>query len=273
MRLQYGIVGLQCGVVNGQTCCDGRQHGEKAGKSLILMELGKNMRFLDEKVVISLFSVVVGWLLAQGTTFLKDWWAARKLRAGLLTELEDIQDQLQRVVMIHSRQLQIFAYEGMEPVAALPVHNMFFKQYFKEAFLHLNRTQRISYQLIHANLEDLNKKNEDLAKFAEESYDDLKTKPDKQKALSIIERWGDRIIVLYKTARCVCWHIAYHLRNPKSPAFDIMGPMHESYVKFEQELDQEVKLIIEKAKTLKKEDFEKIYDAKVFSNKGSNEAS
>ena len=227
---------------------------------------------MEEKVVISLISVAVGWLLAQGTAFFKDWWAARKLRTGLLTELEDIQDQLQRVVMIHSRQLQIFALKGMEPTAALPVQNMFFKQYFKETFSHLNRSQRISYQLIHANLENLNKKNEDLAKFAEESYKDLKTKPDEQKTLSIIEAWGDRVIALYKTAMDVRWHIAYHLRNPKSPAFDLMGPMHESYVKFEQELDQEVKLIIEKAKGLKKEDFERIYDAKAFSNKGPNAA-
>lgn len=193
-----------------------------------------------------------------------------ELRAGLLTELEDIQDQLQRVVLIHSRQLQIFAHKGMEPTAALPVQNMFFKQYFKEAFSHLNRSQRISYQLIHASLDNLNKKNEDLATFAEESYKDLKTKPDEQKGPSIIEVWGDRVIALYKTAQEVRWHIAYHLRNPKSPVFDLRGPLHESYVKFQQELDQEVKVIIEKAKTLKREDFERIYDEKAFSNKGPN---
>lgn len=227
---------------------------------------------MEEKVVISLFSVAVGWLLAQGTAFIKDWWAARKLRAGLLTELEDIQDQLRRVIMIHGRQLQIFALKGMELNAALPVLNMFFKQYFKEAFSHLNRSQRLSYQLIHSSLENLNKMNEGLAKFAEESYKDLKTEPDKQKTLPLFEEWGDRVVGLYKTAMDVHWHITYHLRNPKSPVLDFMGPMHESYLKFEHELDQEVKLIIEKAKILKKEDFEKIYDAKSFANRGPNAA-
>ena len=202
---------------------------------------------MEEKVVISLISVVLGWLLAQGTDFVKDWWAARKLKAGLLVELQDIQDQLQRVVMIHGRQLQIFALKGMEPSAALPVHNMFFKQYFKDAFSHLNREQRISYQLIHAALESLNKKNEELAKFFEESYKDLKLSPDDKRTLCLtIELWGDRVITLYKTAMDLRWHIAYHLDNPNSPAFDLMGPMHESYVKFEQELDDEVKTIIEK---------------------------
>lgn len=225
---------------------------------------------MEEKVVISLISVAMGWLLAQGTALLKDWWAARKLRAGLLTELEDIQDQLQRVVMIHSRQLQIFALKGMEPTAALPVPNMFFKQYFKEAFSHLNRCQRISYQLIHASLESLNKKNEDLAEFAEESYKDLRTAPDDKKTLATIEVWGERVISLYKTAMNVRWHIEYHLRHPKAPTFDLMGPMHESYVEFEHDLDQEVKGIIDKAKNLKKEDFERNYDEKAFSKRGPN---
>jgi hypothetical protein len=43
-----------------------------------------------------------------------------------------------------------------------------------------------------------------------------------------------------------------------------MGPIHESYLKFEQELDIEVKTIIEKAKTLKRDDFEKYYDEGTF---------
>ncbi|MEO0014935.1 MAG: hypothetical protein RLZZ535_3324 [Cyanobacteriota bacterium] len=225
---------------------------------------------MEEKVVISLISVTMGWLLAQGTAFFKDWWAAQKLKAELLTELEDIQDQLQRVLMIHGRQLQIFALKGMEPTAALPVQNMFFKQYFKDAFSHLNRSQRISYQLIHTNLENLNKKNQDLANFAQESYDEIKIEPHGQKTLSIIELWGDRVIALYKTARDVLWHIEYHLCNPESPSFDLMGPMHERYVKFESELEQEVKIIIEKAKMLKPEDFETIYDANTFLKKGKN---
>lgn len=224
---------------------------------------------MEEKVVISLISVALGWLLAQGTALIKDWWAARKLKTGLLTELEDIQDQLQRVVLIHSRQLQIFAHKRIEPIAALPVQNMFFKQYFKDAFSYLNRKQRISYQLIHASLESLNKMNEDLATFTEKLYEERRIKPGEEPHLSTFDAWGDRVIALYMTAMNVRWHIEYHLRNAESPAFDLMGPMHESYVKFEHELYQEVKDIIEKAKKLKKEDFEKIYDERAFSKSRS----
>lgn len=219
---------------------------------------------MDAKVLISLVSVALGWMLAQGTSLARDWWSSRKLRSGLITELEDIQDQLQRVVLIHTRQLQIYAIKGIEPTAALPIQNMFFKQYFKEAFSHLNREQRISYQLIHTTLENLNTKNEDLAKFTEESYKDLRMSPDDKKTLAIFDLWGGRVIDLYKTAMDVRWHIAYHLQNPDAPSFDLMGPMHESYVKFEQELDTEVKKILEESKNLKKEDFEKIYNGNAF---------
>ena len=221
---------------------------------------------MDAKVLISLVSVALGWLLAQGAALAKDWWAARNLRRGLLTELEDIQDQLQRVVLIHSRHLQIFALKGMEPASALPIQNMFFKQYFKEVFSHLNREQRISYQLIHASLDNLNKKNEDLARFAEDFYKEYRMTPDDKKTGAAIEVWGDRVIAIYKTAMDVRWHIAYHLRNPEAPSFDLMGPMHESYVKFEEALDAEVKTIMEQALSLEKEDFLKIYDAKAFAH-------
>jgi len=224
---------------------------------------------MNEKVLISLIAVALGWLLGQGTALAKDWWAARKLRKGLLVELEDIQDQLQRVVMIHSRHLQIFAINGMEPASSLPIHNMFFSQYFKETFSHLNREQRISYQLIHASLESLNQKTDDLTKYLGDFYKEHRKAPNPAVTKAAIDIWGDQVIAIYKTAMDVRWHIAYHLRHPEAPSFDIMGPMHESYVKFEQELDDEVKKIMEGAKGLKPEDFMKIYDPKIFAQSRS----
>lgn len=220
---------------------------------------------MDAKVLISLVSVALGWLLAQATTFVREQWIARKLRLGLLTELEDIQDQLQRVVMIHGRQLQLCAINAMEPTAALPVQNLFFTQNFKEVFSRLNRAQRISYQLIHASLERLNEQNANLAKFTEESYESLRmSSNDESRKQAVIDLWGDKVQTLYKSAMEVRWHIAYHLEHPRAPVFDYMGPMHESYVQFCQELEEEVKRIMDGAKLLTIADFQKIYDPKQF---------
>ncbi|MGR8981095.1 MAG: hypothetical protein ACU84H_13515 [Gammaproteobacteria bacterium] len=188
----------------------------------------------------------------------------KKLSKGLLNELEDINDQLNRVIKIHSRQLQIFSLKGMEAITSLPIQNFFFKHYFKDAFPHLNREQRISYQLIHASLEELNRKNEDLYKFVDQYHSEVILSPNDDKTLQIINSWGDRVIVLYKTAVEVRWHILYHLKNSNYPTFDFMGPMHESCVKFCRELDENVKVIIEEGKTLKRKDFETIYDPSKF---------
>jgi hypothetical protein len=221
---------------------------------------------MDTKVLISLVSVALGWALAQGTALAKDWLAARKLRAGLLTELEDIQAQLERVLMIHMRHLQIVTLKGMEPSSSLPVHNMFFRQYFKEAFSFLNREQRLSYQLIHTSLENLNKKTADLADHAENFYKDHQTENNPEKAKVAIAVWGEKVKVIYKTIMDIRWHIDYHLRYAEAPVFDLMGPMHESYVKFVHEVEEELKKILETAETLKRQDFETIYDKDAFAN-------
>lgn len=214
---------------------------------------------MEDKVVISLISVAAGWLLAQCTTLIRDWWSAKKLRNGLLTELEDIDEQLRRVILIHSRQLQIFALNGIEPTASLPVQNLFFKQYFKDAFSHLERQQRISYQLIHGSLDVLNKRNEELAAFADRLFDEHMTKPEERGLPPVHKAWGDRVTVLFKMAKNLRWHIAYHLDNPAYPELDYQGEVHKSYLKFQHKIDQEIKDIIENAKKLNRDDFEKYY--------------
>ena len=222
------------------------------------------MKFLDEKVLIPLIFVVLGWVLAQGTAMVKDWWTTWKLKRGLLHELEDIKEQMCRVVLIYERKIQIFSHKAIEPSASIEIHNYFFKQYYKEVFARLNRSQRLSYQLIHGCLDNLNKMNEDLGKFIVETYKEIKTTKDIDVISGDFDSYGDRVVAIYKSAMELKWHIDYHLNNPKNPKLDNMGPMHESYLKFQAELHKRVQEIIEKAKKLKKEDFHKIYDPGFF---------
>lgn len=226
---------------------------------------------MEEKIIVVFIAIIVSWLFAQTTEYVKSWWRGKTTKNGLVTELHDIQNQLQRVVLTHTRQLQVVALNGMEPSSSLPVPNMFYKQYFKDAFAHLNQEQRISYQLIHSSLESLNKQNEALVQFFEESYKGLCITPSNERQTAIIKVWGDRVIALYKNAMAIRWHIDYHLKNQDSPAFDIMGLMHESYVQFQQDLDQDVKDIIKKAKeNLTIKDFDIIYDEKMFEHNRNN---
>lgn len=170
-----------------------------------------------DKVIIALVSVVVGWLLAQGTAFAKDWWQSRKLKNGLEVELEDIREHMNRAAMLFARQLQIYALKGIEPSSTLPISNYFFKQYYKDAFSRLNRSQRLSYQLIHASLESFNKQNEGFLKFTEEVYRKFKWRKDEVELQNLLEIWGDQIVVLYKNVKEILWHIEYHLQHREYP--------------------------------------------------------
>jgi len=150
-----------------------------------------------DKELVSIFSFIFGWLISQLTLLAKYKWKQRKLKIGLLTELQDVRDILQRSVNIYGRLLQAIAKDGVDPTTALPVPNMFFQQYFKEAFGELSREQRISYQLIHALLDSLNKKNEDLAAFLKQHYEDLKYS-DLRTTARLRAEWKERVILLYK---------------------------------------------------------------------------
>lgn len=220
---------------------------------------------MDEKIIVALVAIIVSWLFAQVTEYVKYKWAGKKTTKGLIIELLDIQNQLQRIRVSGARQLQVASLKGMEPSSSLPIANMFYTQYFKDAFAHLNQEQRISYQLIHSSLENLNTSNISLIQFFEESYKDLCISPDEERKEAIIKVWKDRVIALYKNTMIIRWHIDYHLNNQDSPSFDIKGAMHESYVKFLSDLDKDVKEIMKNAKDkLNIKDFEVIYDKTMF---------
>lgn len=115
--------------------------------------------------------------------------------------------------MAHARQIQIYALGGIEGTAQLPIFNTYFKHSFKEAFSHLSRSQRISYQLIHATADVLNEKNQELTTFTLTAIDKLRNEKDKEIHSNILEAWGERVIALYKTVMEIKWHIAYHLKK------------------------------------------------------------
>lgn len=232
-----------------------------------MQRLGVNFEGLlasvDAKVLISLVSVIIGWILAQATSIAKDLWASRTLRRGLLLELEDIQNQLHRLELLHARQLQVYALKGIEPNAGLPIPHMFFEQYFKDAFTFLNREQRLSYQLIHGALDNLNKKSEGLVVRGSELVSALSVADDKS-ANKCLAEWRKEVTEIYKAVRVLRWHITYHLSNRKTPKLDLLGPMHKSYLELLEQLDADVKAIIEQARSLKREDLEAIYRERDF---------
>ncbi len=221
--------------------------------------------YLDNRVVIALIAVVIGWALAQGTVLVRDFYRSWRLKRALLEELEDLREQLERVVISYRRQLQVYALNGIEPAIPNALPNLFFKQYYKDVFYDLNRQQRLSFQLIYGTIDSLNEGNREISNFIRATSEKLKElKKNKDEFDSTVEDWGNRVKALYYMARDAMFHIDFHLRNRKSPVLDFLGPMHQSYLRFNEEVKLEIENVIVDARKLNREDFEKFYDDKLF---------
>jgi hypothetical protein len=221
--------------------------------------------YQDNKIVIALIAVLVGWVLAQGTALFMDFYRSWRLKRALLEELEDLREQLERVVMSYRRQLQMYALNGIEGATPHALLNLFFKQYYKDVFYRLNRQQRLSFQLIHGTIDSLNEGNKELLSFLGATQEKLnELQKDQGELEGTIEDWGNRVKALYYTARDAMFYIDFHLRNPQNPKLDFRGPMHKSYLRFNEEVKQEIENVIVDARKLKREDFEKFYDDKFF---------
>lgn len=211
---------------------------------------------MDEKVVISLVSVFVGTALTFLMTMGRELWAGRKLKQGLLTELGDLQIQLERTMVITKRQLQIHANSGIDVTGfALPLSNLFFKTYFKDVFGKLNANQRTSYQLIHGSVDARNRDSESLQHLAEKLREEFVSAPETLTEAKL-KRWEEDLVGFYKGVMVLRWHIAYHQKYPEAPNYSLMSETHETYLVFIKELDESVDKLLESAKALGREGFE-----------------
>jgi hypothetical protein len=218
----------------------------------------------DDKALLSLVSIGLGWLLAQGTTLVKDWLNIRRLKNGLLIELEDIRAQLERMQLQNKRNLHFYALNGVPNEGSLPIHNLFFRQHFKDVFGKLNHVQRLSYQLIHSFLDALNQQQAGMTAFLEKNYETRSSPTDSAEASRVLQEFGDRVIAIHRGTMKTLWHITFHLRNRENPALDYKGSVHESYLRFLEEVEDDIRKTIEDGSSLKREDLEKIYDEKFF---------
>jgi hypothetical protein len=211
---------------------------------------------MDSKVIISLVSVALGTVLSQLATIGREHLTGRKLKQGLLIELGDLQVQLERMMVITQRQLQLLANQGIDCSAfSLPLSNLFFKTYFKDVFGKLNADQRNSYQLIHSVVNSINHQSESLRDTAEKIRDDMANCPEKLMPAKF-KRWEEDLITFYKGVMVLRWHIDYHQKFPIRPNYEILGESHEAYLVFIKELDESVKNILETSKGISRHSFE-----------------
>ena len=195
-----------------------------------------------EKLIFTLASVFVGWALAQSTGIAKEYFHRRKVRKYLLEELSELQSELERTLMIYSRELQIYANQGIGNSGPSPLSNHIFKNYYKDALLSLNKDQRISFQLIHTLIEGVNRGMSEFQKITGEiqkkhTFEGIESITEKDG-----EHWGDAIKCEYGNVATALWHVKFHLSNTENPDLTPLTPSHKKYLKYLESIEKEIAL-------------------------------
>lgn len=220
-----------------------------------------------EKLVVGLASAVAGWVLAQFAAIFKNWYQTRKVKICLLEELKELRIELERTLLIYSRKLQIYGLDGFESSIPIFLSNHIFKAYYKDAVLGLNSYQRISIQTIHALVDSLNSGIDDLKELNSDLHEKIYDKGVSSITESDKKRWGDMLTSHFVNVAQTIWHVRFHLQEYENPKLEPYSEFHIQYLKYTEKVEAEIKNIVEKAKSLDKASFEKIYDPEVFVQK------
>ena len=217
--------------------------------------------------ILPLAGVIVGWLLAQVSGIVKELWNRRRVRKCLLEELEELQLQLDQSLLKYARQLQIHALHGIDHHLSLGLSNHIFQNHYKEAVLSLNQAQRISYQMIHSHVDQVNigivRQGEITRSLQEKALLEGNASISAQEG----EMWGRSVIAGFRNAAVALWHIRHHRAQPQSPDLSLHSDSHKSYLRYLQNVEDRIQEIMAAAKKLQREDFERTYRPEEFVRK------
>lgn len=176
----------------------------------------------DWKVVLALLGALVGWVLAQGAAAGKFWWRRRWLRKHLLLELEDLKEELGQTLLHYEGLIKVAAIGGILPAGRVPLEAPIYEAFFTEAYAGLNRAQRRSYKVTHAQIRAVNTGIEDVRNMLLELDPRGITKEELQKRGV---DWMELVKGQYLNVARAYTHIQFHLMNVDMP--DLGGPYGE----------------------------------------------
>lgn len=197
-------------------------------------------------------------MLAQVTGTFQAYFRNRRIRRCLVEELKDLLRELQLTKLSYARALQIYRLKGIEARVPSRLNNHIFRNYYKDAVLGLNANQRISFQMIHTLIEGINDGTDAVGKLAGE----LHTKNTPANSSGLTENdgqvWGSKIRAEYTNVAAAEWYVRYHLEHVRSPDLSPYTDHHKRYLAYLESVAREIDRILESAKSLRREDFEKV---------------
>jgi len=216
------------------------------------------------KIVIGLASAFVGWVLAQFTSVVKAWAQRRKVKKLLIEELHDLEAEIKRLQIFYSRQLQIVGAQGIGNECATGITNPIFKNYYKDALLSLNQKQRISFQMIHSLVDQVNSGIDELKKLTSEIHKEHFENGLTEKIVKAGKAWGEKVKAEYSHCASLQWQITYHLANQSGPDLSPFTKAHEDFCRYLEQAEVEADKLIQSGKSIDRTKFEKAFEPEAF---------
>ncbi len=208
------------------------------------------------KTILPLIGVALGWLLGIGSSFIMIWWKNRELKKALISELFSLHESLKNLHLSYARDLQMFAVGRVERSSPIRVAHAIYENHYKDICYKLNQNQRQSYELVHEHINSFNNSLQE----QQAAVTEYALKPSREAAM----RWGSIIEAQYVNVRVIHFHITRHLNNKKNPELGLRTAAHKEYLDFLEEIDGDIRKILEKAKTFDPSDATKRYDESYF---------
>lgn len=204
------------------------------------------MESTESKILVGIALLAVGWVIGQGGKLYDEYRIRRKLKRQLLEELEHIQNSLTMAHQDFMRTLQLSVHDIAELSTGQRFSHPIFENFYKDCCSDLNSSQRESFDRIHQMIDATNRmysQQSDLAKVfcfnpsAEEK-----------------RWWREMAKFQYLNIRELDYLIGYHLNNRDDPGIRFGETAHRDYLKYSQEVDDEVRSGLEAAKQINPQD-------------------
>jgi hypothetical protein len=211
------------------------------------------------KLSIGLSGALVGFLLAQIGTTIRAYFQRVKTLKLLIEELKDIDRESTRLLYFYSRNLQLYGAQGFVESAAIGISAPIFSNYYRDVLLHLNQSQRISFQMIHGLVGAQNSVLSRLENLCSATRKEHRANGLSAEFLRCVEELGELTKHGYSNCAIIRWHIDFHLKNQGDPNLSPGTEDHRAYLRYLESVIKEMNRTIETGKTISKETFETIY--------------
>lgn len=197
------------------------------------------------KLSIGLSGVLAGFFLAQIGTTIRAYFQRVKTLKLLIEELKDIDREAMRLLYFYGRNLQLYGAQGFGQSAAIGISGPIFSNYYKDVLLHLNQSQRISFQMIHGLVGAQNFVLSQLEILCSGMRKERRTNGLSAEFLRCTEELGELNKHGYSNCAIIKWHIDFHLKNQADPNLSPGTEDHRAYLRYLESVVKEMDRTVE----------------------------